>query len=102
MPLLASVNRCDVDAGAATHSDASRQGSAVEAMVDSARAPQLVASGSVHVRSSDVTVTNGVDGYVPVADRTMRDQFRSPEFAYLFVFTVVHMVRTRAVDCDGR
>ena len=98
MPLLASVNRCDVDASTATHSDVARQGSAVGAMVDSAGAPQLVASGSVHVRSSDVTV----DGYVPVADRTMRDQFRSPEFAYLFVFTVVHMVRTRAVDCDGR
>jgi hypothetical protein len=35
----------------------------------------------------------GRPAYVRVADRPLKEQLKTPEFIYLFVFTIVHMVR---------
>ncbi len=35
------------------------------------------------------------DGYVPVEQRSFKQQLRAPEFTYFFVFTLVHQVRAR-------
>jgi hypothetical protein len=39
--------------------------------------------------------------YVRVADRPLKEQLRTPEFIYLFVFTIVHMVRVARAWVDG-
>ena len=43
-----------------------------------------------------VATTSPAAAYVRVADRPFKEQLKSPEFIYLFVFTIVHMVRRRA------